>query len=214
MIRFFRGSVLSALVVLLFFSGAAQAVLKIEITRGVESALPIAIVPFGSDAEAPALSIDIAAVVAADLARSGLFSPLPRGDLLAHPHEGSEVQFGDWRRLRAANLVVGKVRPQGGAYAVQFQLFDVFKGIQLAGYTFRAGEKELRHVAHKISDIIYETITGVPGAFATRITYVKVIERSAASRQFSLMVADSDGDRKSTRLNSSHTDISRMPSSA
>ena len=54
----------------------AEAQLVVQVTRGAAQALPIAVVPFGDSAQAG--GIDPAAVVAADLDRSGLFRALPR----------------------------------------------------------------------------------------------------------------------------------------
>jgi len=193
-------SLLIAIATFLLPLGSATAALTINIEKGIEGAQPIAIVPFGSEG-APAPQ-DIAAIVASDLQRSGRFAPLPERDLLARPHRASEVNFADWRALGTDNLVVGNVRPIGpGQYEVQFELFDVFKGSQLTGYRFTSGAQELRTVAHQISDIIYETLTGQPGAFNTRIAYVTAagVKRS---RTFSLQVADSDGYNAQTILNS------------
>lgn len=194
-IRFFLICILSLLLPL----GSATAALTINITEGVEGALPIAIVPFGQETAVPE---DIAAIVASDLRRSGRFAPLPERDLLARPHAAAEVNFGDWRALGTDNLVVGNIRAIGpGQYEVRFELFDVFRGAQLTGYRFTSGAQELRTVAHQISDIIYETLTGQPGAFNTRIGYVTA---SGAKRgqTYSLQVADSDGYNSQTILTS------------
>ncbi len=169
----------------------ARAALTIEITGGTEGAQPIAIVPFAWDGQ-DALSTDVAEVIAADLHRSGAFTPLPKADLLSQPHEGSQINFADWRVLGAPNIVVGKIRPSGNGYMVQFQLFDVFKGTQITGYSIASTAQELRRTAHQISDLIYEVLTGKPGAFATRIAYVTEVVTNGKSR-YSLNVADADG---------------------
>ena len=164
-------NLLIATVSLLLPLGSATAALTINIEKGIEGAQPIAIVPFGG--EGAPVPEDIAGIVASDLQRSGRFAPLAARDLLAMPHRATEVNFADWRALGTDNLAVGIVRPVGpGQYEVQFELFDVFKGSQLTGYRFTSGAQELRTVAHQISDIIYETLTGQPGAFNTRIAYV------------------------------------------
>ncbi|MEO5572870.1 MAG: Tol-Pal system beta propeller repeat protein TolB [Gammaproteobacteria bacterium] len=181
--------------------GSAMAALTINITEGVEGALPIAIVPFGSQAAAP--PEDIAAIVASDLRRSGRFAPLPERDLLAHPHAAAEVNFGDWRALGTDNLVVGNVFPVGpGQYDVRFELFDVLRGAQLTGYRFTGGAGELRTIAHQISDIIYEILTGQPGAFNTRIAYVTATQARRGAQTYVLQVADSDGYNSQTILTS------------
>lgn len=187
--------------VIALLAPAAHAALTIEITEGVEGALPIAIVPFGLEGGTP--PEDISAIVAADLKRSGRFAPLPERDLLARPHESGQVNFADWRVLGTDNLVIGKVRAVGpGQYAVQFKLFDVFRGAELTGYNFTAGAQELRTVAHQISDIIYETLTGERGAFNTRIAYITASPIVKKSRTYMLQVADSDGFNAQTIMTS------------
>jgi TolB protein len=81
---------------------------------------------------------------------------------------------------------------------------DVYKEKQLAGYQFVVEGDKLRKVAHQISDIIYEALTGNPGAFDTRIAYVTVQNEASTGNRFLLMVADSDGYGAREILSSSH----------
>ena len=112
----------------LFIGQAAHAVLDIQITEGVSGGIPIAIVPFDWSG-AGAMEQGVAAIIHANLARTGRFSLLPETDFLEHPHDGSEVNFDNWKALGVENLVVGKVKPVSkGNYVVQFQLFDIYKG--------------------------------------------------------------------------------------
>jgi len=109
--------------------------LTIQITEGAQGALPIAVVPFGWQGKGSGPSQDIATIVRADLERSGLFKLMPVADMLARPKSGSDVDFKDWQVLRMENLVVGQIQSNGtGGYLVRFQLFDVFKREQMAGY--------------------------------------------------------------------------------
>jgi TolB protein len=179
----------------------ARAALTIEITQGVEGAIPIAVVPFHSGGAV--LSENVAAIVAADLARSGRFAPLAEQNLIGRPYQVDQIRFQDWRTLGTQNLVIGTVEPAGaGQYRVQFRLFDVYRGRQIAGYSLPAPANRLRHVAHLISDIIYEALTGEPGAFATRIAYV-ISETVGGTKQYKLELADSDGYNPQTLLTSS-----------
>lgn len=188
---------------LLGWQGLAMADLTIEITEGAQGALPIAIVPF--DWQGPgALPVEnVAAIIAADLRRTGRFKPLPEKDLLARPHTAEEVDFRDWRALGLDNLVVGQVSAQPtGGYLVRFQLFDVFRGEQLAGMSFPSGAEDLRYTAHRIADIIYQQLTGTPGAFATRIAYITAVRESGGAERVSLRVADADGHNPQTIVSS------------
>lgn len=187
---------------LLLWSFGAHAVLTIEITRGVEIGTPIAIVPFGWEGQA-APAQNVSDVIEADLARSGRFAVLPRKDFISLPHEDKDVVFKDWRILKAEALVIGSVRLSApGKYQVQFRLYDVFKGSQIAGFRYTVGAGMLRSVAHQISDIIYEKITGEPGAFNTRIAYVTREAPAGMKPVYKLQVADSDGVNPQTVVRS------------
>lgn len=172
--------------------GTAHAVLDIEITEGMEGALPVAVVPFGWTGSAP-LPHDIAGVVRSDLARSGRFAPIPVGKLPARPTDARAVEYPTWRGAGAESLVVGRVHVrEGGRYVIEFQLLDVPRGQQLAGYSIPASAAQFRRVAHQISDIIYEKLTGERGAFDTNISYVTEERTAEDKRTYRLAVADSD----------------------
>ncbi len=181
---------------------AARADLVIEITQGAEGALPIAVVPFGwTGTGAGAPKYDLGEIVAADLARSGRFKPLSADQMLSKPHRGTDVDFRDWRALRMENLVVGELSPNGvGGYLARFQLFDVYRGEQIAGYSIATTARDLRAAAHHIADIIYETLTGERGAFSTRIAYVIAHRQKDGSERLELQVADADGFNPQTIL--------------
>ncbi|MEE9142699.1 MAG: Tol-Pal system beta propeller repeat protein TolB [Gammaproteobacteria bacterium] len=173
----------------------AHAELVIDITRGVQEAVPVAIVPFGWRGGSGAVpSTEVAAVIASDLARSGRFEPIGERDMIGRPTAGAEVDFSDWRLLGVEALVMGRVLPSGpDAYNVQFELFDVFGARQLIGLRVPANPATLRAVAHYIADLVYEELTGEPGAFSARIAYVAV-DRSDTEARYRLVVADSDGE--------------------
>lgn len=185
--------VCSTLVLLLLAMQQAWGVLTIEVTEGVEGASPIAVVPFSWQGK-DKVPQDIAQIVASDLQRSGLFAPLPRENMVSQPHQGSEVNFTDWRVVNVEHLVIGKVQQLANEeYQIQFQLFDVNKSTQIAGYSIRSRLPGLRRTAHKISDIIYKALAGTPGAFDTLIAYVTVNRDKSGKTEYRLAVSDSDG---------------------
>jgi hypothetical protein len=144
--------------------------------------------------------VDIADVVAADLARSGKFKPMPRREMLMTPHREADVDIREWQLLAMNSLVVGEVSPKpGGGYDIRFELIDVFSGKKLLADTVSSTTKGLRNAAHRIADKIYEELTGEPGVFATRIAYVT----SAGSKsRVALRVADADGFNAQTIVDS------------
>ena len=170
----------------------ARAALLVDIVGGSESALPIAVVPFDTSRLSSKLPVDIAQIVASDLDRSGELRSMERAALPATPHYSNQVQYARWRNAKQDYLVVGRVLEQSpGVYIIEFQLLDVLKQKQLLGRRMEAKTRNLRSRAHQISDFIYEQITGVRGAFNTRIAYVRA--QPNAARKYVLQVADTDG---------------------
>ncbi|MHB8623599.1 MAG: Tol-Pal system beta propeller repeat protein TolB [Sulfuricaulis sp.] len=187
---------------MVLWSVSARAILTIEITRGVETGAPIAIVPFSWNGPLK-LPQNVSDVIGADLAHSGRFDVLSPKDFVSMPHEDKDVVFKDWRILKAEALVIGSIQLVApGKFQVQFRLYDVFKESQIAGFRYTIDANMLRSVAHQISDIIYEKITGQPGAFSTRIAYVTREELHGTKPIYMLQVADSDGYNPQTVVRS------------
>ena len=176
------------------------AVIEIEITRGGESAIPIAIVPFGwSGGGSP--PEDVAAIVSADLQRSGNFSPLNREDLVASPVSGDIPRYGSWSIAGAEFLLIGSLQKSSTDYSVEFQLFDVSQQRLLTGFNFKVTDQTLRNAAHQIADEVYEEVLGIPGAFNTQIAFVTV-EGNATEKSYKLQLADADGQNPQAMLTS------------
>ncbi len=164
--RFVFAKLVVLLIILLSVVRFAQAELTIEISQGVDNPTRIAVVPFawrGSDA----IPEDIAAIVAADLMRSGQFVALDKGDMLSLPSREQEVFYRDWRIIGQEYLLIGDIVPEAdsGQYRIQYQLFDVYKQTRILGEVITGDRKKLRDVAHRISDQVYEQLTGIPGSF-------------------------------------------------
>ncbi len=186
----------------LSFTSVAQAVLKIDITEGFEGALPIAVIPFQWNGSAKIANADVSAIIMSDLARSGKFSPVAEKDLIARPQKLADVHYKTWRIAGMDHIVIGSVDKQSdGSYQVEFRLIDILKARQVLGYSFKATDKTLRAVAHQISDYIFTQITGLPGAFSTRIAYV-TLKRDKNVYKSRLQVSDTDGYNPQTLLTS------------
>src|SRR5690606_38619679 len=180
---------------------AAAQPITIEITGAAEAAIPIAVVPFRVSGNAPPPE-DVAAIIAANLRRTGQFEPLATGDMLSRPSRFDEVQFPQWRALGVDNLVIGSIQPlASGDYQLRFELLDVYKSSQLLDKAYRVPSASLRDLAHNISDLIYQAITGTPGAFNTTILYVTET-RQGDQRRYQLIHADADGKRPQVLLTS------------
>jgi TolB protein len=205
--------------VLLLLTVQAQASLEIIITDGVDSARPIAVLPF-TFRGTTLPNENIAEVVAADLMRSGKFSPIPFIKMPQRPSKSSEINFSAWAREGVEAIVMGEITEVGiDRYLVSFELIDVLKGNsgistqmlnagQLVGgsqFILDARETtinggQFRQYAHRISDIVYEKLTGERGAFLTKIAYVLV--RPNAEFPYQLVVADYDGYNEQVLLRS------------
>jgi TolB protein len=192
---------LLTLLLLACVSTQASAQLVIEITRGQENAVPVAIVPFGWTATGTPPA-DVAQVVANDLRSSGRFDPIERNDMIDRPTSGDQIRFQDWRLLKTDFIAVGQVSPEGAdRYGVQFELYNVLTGQRLLGQKLSSTASTMRATAHRISDLIFEQLTGIPGAFSTRIAFVNT-EGKAPQLRYKLVVADSDGENQQVIANS------------
>lgn len=187
--NFFR--IMFVSVLLVFYSVNSSAELTIEITEGIESALPVSVVPFALQGAA-GVPVDVSFVVNADLGRSGYFKMLDRQSMPGKPSTAEAINFKDWQAINQNYMVIGQVTESGGQYNVQFQLFDVYKGTQLLGYRMNSSAEDLRRTAHHISDLIFEKLTGKKGVFSGRISYITTSKQGKQSTH-RLQVADADG---------------------
>ena len=196
------GRIIIAALCTAFLANAANAVIEFKVTRSTEAKQPIAIVPFGWQHGGEPLPVDLAAVVADDLARTGLFEPIPFDSLPSRPFRHEQIVFRDWRLLGPGNLVIGNVTPDDGGYAIEFQLYDVLRGSQVVGYQLKASRSAIRRAAHQIADQIHEKLTGVRGAFDTRVAYVTEMRSADGEPRYALNVADVDGHNEQAVFNS------------
>lgn len=177
----------------------ACAALTIEIVGGGAQPIPVAIVPFAQESGLPQ---QITPVISADLARSGLFKLVDAAG--ASPSELAQVNYADWRARGADALAIGSVnRLPDGRFEVRFRLLDAAKKTQIAGVSYTVSGAQLRLIAHRIADVIYEKLTGDAGVFSTRIAYVA--KRGA---RYALQVADADGANAQTVVASNEPIIS------
>lgn len=186
---------------LLLTALSARAQLTIEITQGVDNPTPIAVAPFAWDGPGVA-SDDMAQVIDGDLARSGQFAPVSRGDMLGFPSTAEEVFFRDWRAINAEYLLIGRVSLEAGEMRVEYELFSVVRQAKVHGGWFSGPVSEARMLAHSVADSVYEKLTGIPGAFATRLLYISVTPVTGGKDYFRLTLADSDGARPIVLLES------------
>ncbi|MEO5811730.1 MAG: Tol-Pal system beta propeller repeat protein TolB [Rhodanobacter sp.] len=166
--------------------------LNVDIVGGLKTATPIVVVPFAQAGGAP-VATDIADVIRNDFNRSGKFRSLAKSDIVEFPARGADIKFATWRLLKQDYITVGRISDAGGGMLrVEYELWDVNKAQSLLAQAFTAPAGDLRGVAHQIADQIYQKITGVRGAFWTRIAYITAVGLGN-NTTYSLLVADSDG---------------------
>ena len=192
------GRAASIALLALAYVAPAAAQLRLDITEGVKDAVPVAVVPFAGQPEGG--PNDVADVVSGDLRLSGRFAPLERADIVERPSQASEVRLEDWRLLKTDYVVVGRVAPDAGT--VGFELVNVRTGQQMLAEQLPVAGRTLRAVAHQVSDLVYERLTGIRGVFGTRLAYVAV-EGRAPNRNYRLVVSDADGYNPRTVAQSS-----------
>ncbi|ATF10425.1 Tol-Pal system beta propeller repeat protein TolB [Candidatus Enterovibrio altilux] len=188
----------------------AHAELKLVITEGVNSARPIGIVSFKWEGEGK-LPTNVSDVIASDLQRSGKFSPVLTDTMSQTFYSDKNKDFNDWTAMGVDALVTGKISLMpDGKYLIEYQLIDVISG-QLTGGKSKwlstnvelvqghlllnnrktVAGKQLRQYAHRISDLVYEKLTGEKGAFLTRIAYVVIDDE--LDYPYQLRISDYDG---------------------
>ncbi|WP_237058096.1 Tol-Pal system beta propeller repeat protein TolB [Microbulbifer sediminum] len=184
---------LVSVLVVASLSLSARAQLVVDITSGIDDPTPIAVAPFAFTGTG-VLSEDVSDIISADLRRSGLFAPVPKEDMLSFPKAPDEVIFRDWRILGTEYVVTGRIEPQASGYLLTFDLVNIFGRQTMFTKQVSGGSRQLRDIAHRAADEIYEAITGIRGAFSTEMIYVQE-ERRGGRPSYSLVRSDIDGAR-------------------
>ncbi len=176
----------------------AHAQLRFEITGVGANQIPVAIGTFSGEAVAPE---SLTGIIRDNLTRSGYFRLIDAGAQLS---PASPVNYEEWKSRGADALVVGSVqRLADGRLDVRYSLYDTVKMTQISSLALAAPPQHTRLLAHKVSDNIFEKLTGVPGAFATRIAYV-----TRVGSEYRLEVSDADGANNHVALRSKEPIIS------
>lgn len=189
--------------ILLILSAPVAALLEVTVTEGMTGEIPVAIAGFAWEGEA-APTEDVAGVLRTNLTRTGQFRLLAERGLPAAPRTPDEFLAEAWSSAGVEYLVSGRMRSEGERIVIEFHVYDVLANRLLGGYRIPVPQQQLRRGAHRVSDIVYQSITGEPGAFSSRIAYVTVTGEGEG-RRYALEVADSDGVNPQTLFRSSQS---------
>ncbi len=181
----------------------SQAELSIQITQGIDNPIPIAVVPFSMQGSG-ILSEDVSQIVINDLEQVGEFRALSRSNMLGLPSQESEVFYRDWRILAQDYLLVGRINQEPGSQLVQvqYEFFDINRELKLAGEVLTGSVSQLRDIGHEISNVVFEQVTGIRGAFTTQLLYIVSEYVSPELTYFRLEKSDYDGQRAQVLLES------------
>lgn len=181
------------------FAAPAWAQFRVEISGVGLVQVPIAIAPFRGSEQSPQ---PVSAIVQADLERSGQFRPIE--STAQRLDETAKPDLSMWRQRAADALVQGSVtRLVDGRFDVRFRLWDIVRGQDLGGQSYVVAPVDLRLAAHRISDFVYEKLTGEKGVFSTRLAYV-----TKSNQRYNLWVSDADGENAQSALSSAEPIIS------
>ncbi|MCL5059563.1 MAG: Tol-Pal system beta propeller repeat protein TolB [Candidatus Thermoplasmatota archaeon] len=175
--------------------------MEIQVVGGAANKIALAMVPFQAAAGQPTPALT--EIAGDDLERSGQFRRVGV-DGAQQPYAPAQVDYGVWRGKGADALVIGQVAAlPGGRFEVRFYLLDAVKRTQLAAFSYTISAAQWRATAHQIADVVHEKLTGIRGAFSSRIAYVQ-----KQGKRYELRVADADGQNPRTVVRSGEPVIS------
>lgn len=181
--------------------GMVQAADPLLISGGNDRAIPIAVVPFAWQG-GNALPEDLAEIIGNDLRNSGSFQPIAPQNMISQPAQASEVIFRDWSAIGAQYILVGNITANGSNLQVRYAVLNVSTEQVMLSGEVSGTVAQLRDLAHHIADQAYEKLTGIKGAFSTRLLYVTAERSSPTNTRYTLQRADYDGARAVTLLQS------------
>jgi len=203
-----RNKILSLFVFFLFLKPSiSYSLVEIDITRGNLDPLPISVSPFFADEiskkkikknlDIEDLGLEISKVIENNLRKTGLFDALDNESFLQKPDIAHlKPRFEDWALIKSQVLITGKVTSkiinEKDYIRIEFKLWDVLGAKMVDGFSLTTVPTNWRRVGHKISDKVYERLTGESGYFDTRIIYVAE-EGPKTQRVKKLAIMDQDG---------------------
>ena len=185
-------SKLFLITITLIFISSLFSQLRIEIKGGLEDPIRIAIAPMKWNLDKTQKQF-FHKIIKSDLEYFGEFDVLSPNNMLSLPTTREEVFFKDWRLLDVDYLVIGQVNPSDLENEIEttYILFDIVRKKIIHRGAVLGSTNSIRRIGHKISDVIYEKIQGIPGIYSTQIAYID--KPSKSDPNYNLMISDIDG---------------------
>jgi len=112
-------------------------------------------------------------IVSHDLSSSQSFKIQDPIAFLADPAEVfTQVSYDDWRIIATDNLVLCRLRRGENMWVLDVQVHAPFQKKMLAEQHFQVAGKDLRNLAHKTADFVYQTVLKIPGYFSSHVVFV------------------------------------------
>ncbi|MDQ6993514.1 MAG: Tol-Pal system beta propeller repeat protein TolB [Mariprofundus sp.] len=112
-------------------------------------------------------------VIKRDLMASQSFKALDPMSFLVSPKSGfANIDYGDWRLIGADILALCSLHVVDGVLQAEITVHDPFQSKQTLSLTLGGATTDLRRLAHRVADQIYQAALGMPGYFTTHLLYV------------------------------------------
>ncbi len=189
----------------------ADARVRIDLTNPSFKPFPVAL-PLLSAAtpEEKELTRKISKVITNNMTNSTVFDVVDPNAYLQTPESLALTGplFNEWRLIHADAVLSGtlKLIVVGGVEKIQveYRLYDTQAERQLVGRRYTVDKKFWRYVGHRISDDIYQTMTGEGGYFATRIVHIGEEADAKGDIVKKLCVMDQDSANHQCLTDGSH----------
>ncbi len=188
----------------LFFCSTSFAALDLEVTQGLNGAQPIAVLPFSSDK-----SIDPTPIIRNDLQHSGRFQVWTNRKDDKSSTKNS-INFKKWKLRKQNEVISGSIKKISSSnIEIDLKIWDIYSQKLILNQSYSGNSKNLRRIAHQLSDDIFYKLTGERGVFSTFIAYELVNHATKNNKaNYKLIVSDFDGHHPRLLLESHQPIIS------
>jgi TolB protein len=150
--------------------------LDLRVTKGSYKPHNIAIaMPVGKTPTEKRRGHAIRKILINDLAGTGLFNTLQHQASIQKFSSNDDMpDYASWQAVEAKFLLVTEIEYQGVSKIIsRFRLYDVLQQRELKSLELDTSAEDWRYLAHTISNIVYEKITGDKGYFNTKVVFVE-----------------------------------------